>query len=80
MTLHIHFFAIGRDITGKSYLDFVMPEGATAQDLIEALKAVYPRFRELKSLQVAINEEYAQPTQVLRESDEIAIIPPVCGG
>lgn len=80
MTLRLHFFAVGRDITGKSHLDFAMPEGATAQDLIDALKTVYPRFGELKSLQVAINEEYAQPTQVLRESDEIAIIPPVCGG
>ncbi|MFN3393697.1 MAG: MoaD/ThiS family protein [Candidatus Thermochlorobacter sp.] len=80
MTLHIHFFAVGRDITGKSCMEFTMPEGATAQDLIDALKAAYPRFRELKSLQVAINEEYAQPMQVLRESDEIAIIPPVCGG
>lgn len=80
MTLRIHFFAVGREITGKSRVDFAMPEGATAQDLIDALKAAYPRFDELKSLQVAVNEEYAQPTQILRESDEIAIIPPVCGG
>jgi molybdopterin converting factor subunit 1 len=80
MTLHIHFFAIGREITGKSCLEWEMPDGATVQDLLSSLKAAYPRLTELKTLKVAVNEDYAQPTQILHESDEIAIIPPVCGG
>ncbi len=80
MTLHIHFFAIGREITGKSCLEWEMPDGATVQDLVLSLKSAYPRLAELKTLRVAVNEDYAQPTQILRESDEIAIIPPVCGG
>jgi molybdopterin converting factor subunit 1 len=80
MMLHIHFFAIGREITGKSCLEWEMPDGATVQDLLLSLKAAYPRLSDLKTLQVAVNEDYAPLTQVLHERDEIAIIPPVCGG
>jgi len=44
------------------------------------LKDKYPKFRELRSLYVAVNSEYAKDHYVLKEQDEIAIIPPVSGG
>jgi molybdopterin converting factor small subunit len=34
----------------------------------------------LDSMLVAVNNEYGQHSQLLHESDEIAIIPPVSGG
>jgi molybdopterin converting factor subunit 1 len=33
-----------------------------------------------RSLAVAVNREYAQPSMVLREGDEVALMPPVSGG
>jgi molybdopterin converting factor subunit 1 len=33
-----------------------------------------------RSLAVAVNREYAQPSMVLREGDEVALLPPVSGG
>lgn len=80
MELVVHFFAIGREIVGAPSVRISLPEPVTAQDLLDYLKARYPQFAELRSLSVAVNEDYAQPKQILQETDEIAIIPPVCGG
>lgn len=33
-----------------------------------------------RSLAVAVNREYAQPSMVLRDGDEVALLPPVSGG
>jgi len=33
-----------------------------------------------RSLAVAVNREYAQPSIVLHEGDEVALLPPVSGG
>lgn len=76
----MHFFAIGREIVGAPSVRISLPEPVTVQDLLDYLKAHYPQFAELRSLSVAVNEDYAQPKQILQETDEIAIIPPVCGG
>jgi molybdopterin converting factor small subunit len=34
----------------------------------------------LRASAVAVNQEYAQPAQVLEDGDEVAILPPVSGG
>jgi len=47
--------------------------------LIE-LKTNYPKLKDIKSLLVAVNSEYAESNLVLSENDEIALIPPVSGG
>ena len=33
-----------------------------------------------RTLAVAVNREYAQPSMVLRDGDEVALLPPVSGG
>jgi molybdopterin converting factor subunit 1 len=33
-----------------------------------------------RSLAVAVNREYAEPSMVLRDGDEVALLPPVSGG
>ena len=40
----------------------------------------FPKFKELSSLLVAVNDEYAEPGKVLYGNEEIALIPPVSGG
>ena len=57
-----------------------MKEPATVNSLLGELKQTYPRFNNLQSLMIAVNDEYADLSQALSEQDEIAIIPPVSGG
>lgn len=80
MELTIHLYGITRDIIGGSKKSVQLPEGARVQDLLEQIRKDYPSLAELKSLLVAVNEEYAETDVVLTERDEVALIPPVSGG
>ena len=46
----------------------------------QVLKEKYPAFDKLASLQLAVNAEYVEDDYVLRENDEVVLIPPVSGG
>jgi molybdopterin converting factor subunit 1 len=76
----IALFGIARDIVGTNTLTLSTEPELNVEALLAQLKAAYPRLGEIRSLLVAVNSEYAEATQVLNSSDEIAIIPPVSGG
>ncbi len=80
MTLKILTFGIARDIIGGATVNFDAPEGTTVADLKQQLLNTYPRFGNLSSLLIAVNEEYGDDETVISESDDIALIPPVSGG
>jgi molybdopterin converting factor subunit 1 len=80
MQLNILLFGITREIVGQQKLSISMPEESSVPQLLEKLQSEYPQLKELQSLMVAVNNEYGQAQQVLKESDEIALIPPVSGG
>jgi MoaE-MoaD fusion protein len=58
-----------------------LPEGETVAGLLAALhhEGTLPEKLLLASA-VAVNQEYAHPTRILLDEDEIAILPPVSGG
>lgn len=80
MTIQILTFGIARDITGASALKIDLSEGATVADLQAVLWEQFPAFARLSSLMIAVNAAYSSEQTVLRESDEVALIPPVSGG
>lgn len=80
MKLKIALFGIAKEIVGQSVLEVDAPAGQPVQTLLEQLRDQYPALRQLSSLAVAVNNEYAEDTQLLQEQDEIALIPPVAGG
>jgi MoaE-MoaD fusion protein len=58
-----------------------LPEGASVADLLEQLTArVAVQPRALRGIAVSVNAEYATKGQVLREGDEVGLLPPVSGG
>ena len=73
-------FGITRDLAGKSQLDIELEEGSNVSALLEKLGDDFTQLSELKSLMIAVNNEYAKPDHILKENDEIALIPPVSGG
>ena len=80
MQLKIAAFGIARDIVGGAEIEFLTQEGITVQELKEALGEQFPQFGNLRSLAIAVNNEYGNPEQIVKASDEIVLIPPVSGG
>lgn len=80
MQLNILAFGIAKDIVGGSLISFDIQEGASVGMLKKALLSQFPRFGNLVSLAIGVNEEYAKDDVVLKATDEIVIIPPVSGG
>lgn len=80
MKVNVKFFALGRELVGDTDLKIELEEGNNVQDLIELLKNKHPKLNELNSFVVAVNQEYAEMEDSLKDGDEVAIIPPVSGG
>jgi len=77
----VKFFAIARDIVGKDEHKYSLPEETIASDILSKLSLEYPQFQDWKNhLRVAVGCEYVPSTHVLKNHDEVAIIPPVSGG
>ncbi len=76
-------FGVARDIVGTGSLAIPPAEAEalrTVEDLKAHLKNGFPALRELSSLAVAVNQTYARDGDPIKDSDEIALIPPVSGG
>ncbi|MGK7396592.1 MAG: molybdopterin converting factor subunit 1 [Candidatus Cyclobacteriaceae bacterium M3_2C_046] len=80
MKIDIHLFGITKEIVGKPKLVLEMTQGQSVSDLKNKLQADYPGLSDLRSVMVAINNEYAKNDQLIEQNDEIALIPPVSGG
>lgn len=80
MRISILLFGIARDIVEDKTLSIELEDGSNVTDLKRAIVNKFPRFEDLKYLNVAINNEYAQNDAIIGERDEIALIPPVSGG
>ncbi len=80
MTLTILAFGVAKDILGGSSVRLDSDKELTIGQLKSELERSYPELCRLTSFAFAVNNEYAGAEQVIREHDEIAIIPPVSGG
>ncbi len=80
MKITLLAFGITKDIFGQRQLELEVPDTLEVESLLSHLGQSYPALKELASLRVAVNEEYAQPDHKIQANDEIVLIPPVSGG
>lgn len=82
MQVHLLTFGVLRDWFG-SRSSRELPENATVSALLHVLsqeKAAQIPPATWSSIAVSVNAEYAQSSHVLREGDEVGLLPPVSGG
>lgn len=75
------YFGMLRELAGtpEERVDFA--DNATAGELFTALRAKHPQVELIaNSLALAVNLEYSDKSRILRDGDEVALIPPVSGG
>jgi molybdopterin converting factor small subunit len=76
----VHLFASYAESFGAHNLEIELTSESTVADLISELRT-RPGSYVLPPLpRVAINRKFAPPDQLVRATDEIALIPPVAGG
>ena len=80
MTVRVLLFASYADALGASEVNVDVPSGARVSDVLSRIKSLAAGKRVADKPLVAVNKRYAQPDQQLKETDEVAIIPPVAGG
>ncbi len=81
MQIQVRLFATYREIVGEGQLAWTFRDGTTVGQLVEAVLAKYPRLLgHEKSMVLAVNHEVVRLDVVLREGDEVALLPPMSGG
>ena len=80
MTVTLLLFASYAEALGASSLDMELPGDSTVGDVLTAVRAHPGAERLPPSPLVAVNQRYATLDSVVREGDEVALIPPVAGG
>lgn len=81
MKIQLLLFASCRDAVGAKELVVELAEGTTAAGLRDELVLRYPKLMPLKEkLLLAANADYVDANTVLKDGDEVALIPPVSGG
>ena len=79
-TFQVLVFGIGKDIMGGSKVNLQIDLPSTVDELKAMVLSTYPAFQDVRSLAVAVNNEYATGSDPIKAGDEVAIIPPVSGG
>ncbi|MHB1935934.1 MAG: molybdenum cofactor biosynthesis protein [Acidobacteriaceae bacterium] len=81
MRVHVLLFGALKDPRAREAETVELPEQATVAEFLRRFAAAAPQVGKYAgSLAIAVNREYALPTQVLRDGDEVALLPPVSGG
>ena len=84
-TVQVRFFASVREAAGVGSCEVRLPEEASLEDLLRLLRERFPQLSDsLVGIGIALNRRYVSReglgTQLLREGDEVALIPPISGG
>lgn len=77
MTIQVKYFASLRDRLGRAEDRLDAAAGLT---VAEVWAMLWPGTPLPSNTLTAVNMEYAEPTQIVRDGDEVAFFPPVTGG
>jgi MoaE-MoaD fusion protein len=81
MKVRVLYFGQLRELAGKREEQVEIEEGATVQRLFDQIANEFTALRNFDDvIAVGVNQTFARRDQVLRDNDEVAMLPPVSGG
>ena len=79
MRVRVLYFGVLKDGFGREGEWLDLADGASVADVVAQCRVRFGA-APWESIAVAVNREYARPADVLRDGDEVALLPPVSGG
>ncbi|HEV2965089.1 MAG TPA: molybdenum cofactor biosynthesis protein MoaE [Candidatus Angelobacter sp.] len=81
MRIRVLLFGQLKDIVGQQEQSLDLQPGSDLASVVTHYAETFPRFKPLlRTIACSINQEYATASSVLREGDEVGLLPPVSGG
>ncbi len=81
MRVTVLFFGVLKEMLASESQTLDLPQGATVDAVLGHFRELMPQQPKLWStLAVAVNQSYARGSCLLRDGDEVALLPPVSGG
>ncbi|HEV2991352.1 MAG TPA: molybdenum cofactor biosynthesis protein MoaE [Candidatus Angelobacter sp.] len=81
MRIRVLLFGQLKDIVGQQEQNLDLKPGASLGSVVTHYAETFPLFKSLSNtIACSINQEYATASSILREGDEVGLLPPVSGG
>ncbi len=81
MTVAVSLFARYREAVGRDRVEVEVPDGATVEDVWQALAAAHPVLARYRPHTLfALGHDYVSPGARIQPGQELACFPPVSGG
>jgi molybdopterin converting factor subunit 1 len=81
MHVRVLLFATYREVLGEREVPWTIHEGETLGEFVDSFLMAHAKLAaHRKSMLLAVNEAYANPSVILHDGDEVALLPPVSGG
>jgi molybdopterin converting factor subunit 1 len=79
MRVRVLYFGVLKDVMGQGNTEMEVAEGSSVAELLAVHRGLVAA-SIWDSVAVAVNQEYARGGDVLKDGDEVALLPPVSGG
>lgn len=79
MKIQVLFFGATAEAVGERKIEMSFAENVKAETVYTEIKQKFPQLNQ-HSLLFAVNQEYADGTELIKENDELAIFTAVSGG
>jgi molybdopterin converting factor subunit 1 len=79
MTVHILYFGVLSQVMNNNSQSIQLPENSTIQELLDILITENSLVKNYK-FQIAVNKQIVTSEVIIKEGDEIALLPPFSGG
>ena len=79
----VKYFASLRSIAGIEQDCFDLGNETTMQNLNDVIGKTHPKLKDMireKKVLVSVNQDMASPNSIVKDGDEVALLPPFSGG
>ncbi|MBE9040061.1 MoaD/ThiS family protein [Oscillatoriales cyanobacterium LEGE 11467] len=81
MQITVKLFAAYQEAYDKAEVVWEFPAGTTAKEILVRCLEEHPKLEQWRELtRFGVNLQFVEPDTVLRDGDEVVLIPPVSGG